>query len=85
MWFAALGYPPAWFPAFVARLLEGSPDVLALLATNPFPDRPPRFLRALLYEYRMTDLETRRRTGAWWQRTLLGLYSGPSALRARLS
>ena len=22
----------------------------------------------------MTDLDTRRRTGAWWQRELLGLY-----------
>ncbi len=75
MWFAALRRaPPTWFVAFLARLLEGSPDVLKLLAANPFPDRPPRYVRALLYDYRMTDLETKRRTGAWWQRELIGTY-----------
>lgn len=58
----------------VARLLEGSPDVIALLDDNPFPARPPRYVRALLYDYRMTDRETRRRTGAWWRRELLGTY-----------
>jgi hypothetical protein len=74
MWFAALGYPPAWFERVLARLLEGSPEVLALLAKNPFPDRPPRYLRALLYDYEMTDLATHRRTGAWWSRRLIGVY-----------
>jgi hypothetical protein len=54
------------------RLLEGAPDVLALLAPSPFPSRPPRYVRALLYEYRMTDIEVRRRTGLWWERKLLG-------------
>ena len=38
MWFAALGSPPGWFVAFLARLLEGSPEVLGLLAGNPFPE-----------------------------------------------
>ena len=74
MWFAALGRPPAWFLRLLARLLEGSPDVLALLDGNPFPERPPRYVRALLYDYRMTDRETRCRTGAWWRRELLGVY-----------
>jgi predicted DCC family thiol-disulfide oxidoreductase YuxK len=80
MWFAALGAPPAWFTAFVARLLQGSPDVLGLLADNPFPDHPPRYVRALLYDYRMTGRETRRRTGAWWQRRLIGTYFPASSL-----
>jgi hypothetical protein len=77
MWFAALGPPPAWFVRLLRRLREGSPEVLALLDGNPFPDRPPKLLRALLYDYRMTDRETRRRTGAYWNRTLLGTYVGP--------
>ena len=72
--------PPPWFVAFLARLLEGSPDVLKLLGANPFPDRPPRYVRALLYEYRMTDLETKRRTGAWWRRELIGTYFPTSSL-----
>ena len=80
MWFAALRPPPNWFVAFLTRLLEGSPDVLKLLGANPFPDRPPRYVRALLYEYRMTDLETKVRTGAWWRRELVGTYFPTSSL-----
>jgi predicted DCC family thiol-disulfide oxidoreductase YuxK len=74
MWFAALGEPPAWFTSLLGRLLEGSPDVLALLRTNPFPDAPPRYVRAILYEYRMTSLRARRETGAWWARTEVRVY-----------
>ncbi|HLK92619.1 MAG TPA: lipase maturation factor family protein [Polyangia bacterium] len=74
LWFAALGAPPGWFGALLRRLLEGSPEVLRLFGENPFPDRPPRYVRALHYRYRMTDLGTRRRTGAWWRRELVGPY-----------
>jgi hypothetical protein len=73
-WFAALGYPPPWFARLLRRLLEGSPEVLTLFEHNPFPDRPPRYLRAILYLYRMTDLRTHRRTGAWWTRREIGVY-----------
>ena len=55
LWFAALGAPPRWFEQLLRRLLEGSPAVLALFAENPFPERPPRYVRAMLYEYHMTD------------------------------
>ncbi|HEX8823899.1 MAG TPA: lipase maturation factor family protein [Archangium sp.] len=77
MWFAALGSPPSWMLALVVRLLEGSPEVLKLFARNPFPEHPPRYMRAVLHDYRMTDLETYRRTGAWWKRERLGLYLPP--------
>jgi len=72
MWFAALGGygNDTWFSNFMNRLLEGSPDVLALLARNPFPDVPPRYVRAMLYDYRFTDMPTRQATGAWWRREL---------------
>lgn len=74
LWFAALGRPPSWFPALMVRLLEGSPDVTRLLAEGPFDKRPPKLVRALLYDYRMTNPETRKQTGAWWTRRLLGTY-----------
>lgn len=76
MWFAALGHyrQNPWFIAFLARLLEGSPDVLKLLKTNPFPGTPPSYVRALLYDYHFTTPKERRETGAWWRRELLGLY-----------
>ena len=77
MWFAALEPPPPWFARLLLRLLEGSPEVLALLERNPFADHAPKYMRALLYEYRMTDRETRRRTGMYWERELLGFYIPP--------
>ncbi len=70
MWFEALrppGRPHPWFMRFCARLLEGEPAVLRLLETNPFPDGPPRYLRATLREYRFTDAATRATSGNWWQ------------------
>ncbi len=76
MWFA--GYHSvaenAWFERLIHQLLEGSPAVLALLAGNPFPDRPPKYVRALLYDYRFADPDTYVRTGQWWVRRLEGLY-----------
>lgn len=70
MWFAALGrwQDNPWFGSFCLRLLQGSPEVLALLETNPFPDQPPRYIRATLHDYRFTDTAERRRTGNWWRR-----------------
>jgi predicted DCC family thiol-disulfide oxidoreductase YuxK len=92
MWFAALGDYRAnpWLVSTMARLREGSPEVLALLETNPFPDRPPRYVRAVRYQYNFTNADERRRTGAWWKRELRGLYApvlgdgdGRSALAPR--
>jgi lipase maturation factor 1 len=76
MWFAALGSynEQPWFLPFCARLLEGEPSVTALLAKNPFPVLPPRYLRATVYEYRFTTAAERRSTGAWWAREAKGLY-----------
>jgi hypothetical protein len=85
MWFAALGPPPPWFATFLMRLLEGEANVLALLDGTPFPDHPPRYVRAQLYEYRMTDRATRGRTGAWWSRERIGLYVPPMTLDDRTS
>ena len=76
MWFAALESceENPWLVSFLGRLLQGEPAVLRLLATNPFPASPPRYVRTLVYDYRFTDRETRRRTGAWWRRELMGAY-----------
>lgn len=76
MWFAALSNYQSnpWFSRLMIRILEGSPEVLGLLASNPFPDKPPRFLRAVVYDYRFSDFATRRSSGAWWTRRELGDY-----------
>src|SRR5205814_5704779 len=83
MWFAALGnyQQNRWFINFCVRLLQGSPEVLDLLGHNPFPNEPPRYIRAVLYEYHFTDLATKQKTGAWWRRELKGLYLPPVSQR----
>ncbi len=83
MWFAALGSYRSnpWFINFLARLLQGAPRVLALLEKNPFPDKPPRYVRAILYEYHFTDSATRARTGEWWRRDPKGLYCPELSMR----
>jgi hypothetical protein len=79
-WFAALDAPyrrtphSVWFEGLLLRLLEGEETVLRLFATNPFPEEPPRFLRARLCRYSFTTPEERRAGGAWWRREDLGLY-----------
>jgi lipase maturation factor 1 len=82
MWFAALGGPREnlWFLNFEASLLQNSPEVLALLGRNPFPDAPPKYIRAQLYEYHFTDWATRRATGQWWRREYKGVYVPPICL-----
>ena len=82
MWFAALGnyQQNPWLQNFCVRLLQGSPQVLALLAKNPFPDKPPHYVRAELYNYQFTTFAERRATGAWWKREYLGEYLPPVSL-----
>jgi hypothetical protein len=83
LWFAALEDPAAnpWVARLCVRLLQGSPPVLALFASNPFPGRPPRLVRAVLYDYRFTDRATRAATGRWWDRTPVDYYVPALALR----
>ena len=76
MWFAALGTCDRnpWFANFQYRLLQGSPAVLELLKMNPFPDRPPVYVRSTVYDYRFTDLPTKAAEGSWWKREVKGVY-----------
>src|SRR5262249_37702247 len=82
LWFAALAPPQQvpWFTQFLSRLLEGSPQVTALLETNPFPDHPPRYVRALYYNYRFSNSQEKAK-GIWWERELTGIYFPPAGLK----
>lgn len=88
MWFAAFSpqVHDVWFLRLVDKLLQNDRAVLGLLRHNPFPDRPPRSIRALYYRYHFTTAAERQATGAWWWRELKGEYLPPimsdhSALR----
>jgi len=77
IWFAAMAtarqYP--WTLHFVWKLLQGDPEVLGLLATNPFPGAPPRWIRARLYRYEFAPPGNPE--GLWWTRTLVGDWLPP--------
>jgi hypothetical protein len=78
MWFAWRGGPgryPAWSLHLVWKLLHGDRTVLRLLDGDPFPDRPPRRVRALLYRYRFADPDDP--DGAWWRRERLTMWLPP--------
>ena len=83
MWFAALGNyrENPWFSNFMFRLLTASPEVLDLLEKDPFGGRPPKYVRALAYEYRFSDIPYREATQMWWRREPKGIYFPPSSLR----
>lgn len=77
MWFqsfSATVFPQSWFERFLQRLQHGSPSVTALLTMNPFPNRPPKHLRAMIYRYRYTSPAQRAATGQIWRRDLGRIY-----------
>jgi hypothetical protein len=84
MWFAALGTYDSntWVGGLMYRLLTGESAVIGLLDPPPFP-KPPRYLRALLYDYDFTTPAERSRTGAIWSRQLKGTWFGPVSLRTQ--
>jgi predicted DCC family thiol-disulfide oxidoreductase YuxK len=83
MWFAALDDPQRlrWFWLFLEELLRNEPAVTALLESNPFPDKPPLYVRAKFYDYTYSDASAKAR-GQWWERRLLGLYFPEVRLKA---
>ena len=76
MWFAALGsyQQNPWFIRTAICLLEGKSDVTRLFARNPFPEHPPRYVRAIVYRYRFTTAAEHGQSGAWWKRQELEEY-----------
>ena len=85
LWFAALrsyqnNSTRGWMEPFLTRLLQGSEPVLALLSENPFPHHPPKYVRAIISDYRFTDPATRKETGNWWSSSGDRLYAPPLRL-----
>jgi hypothetical protein len=77
MWFAAMSTPDRypWTLHLVWKLLHGDPGALSLFADDPFPDHPPRFVRATLYRYRFAAPGNPE--GLWWTREPLGPWLPP--------
>lgn len=71
-----------WFHEFLLHLLKGTKDVTGLLNENPFPNEPPKYVRALAYDYVFTTAAEKRGSGDWWVRTYVGPYSPTLSLKA---
>ena len=84
MWFAALQDPRRlpWFVRFLEAVLKNEPAVMTLLERNPFPDKPPLYIRARFYDYTFTASDEKAK-GLWWDRRLLGLYFPEVRLKNR--
>ena len=78
MWFAAMSRPEfhPWIFVLIQRLLEGEKRILRLFEHNPFPNAPPKFIRADWYRYQFTKPGNR----GWWTRTYSGEYLPPITL-----
>jgi hypothetical protein len=77
LWFASLG---EWLqnpmvPRTEELLLLNDRDVLSLFRANPFPAAPPKYVRAVLWQYWFSTPEQKRQQGIWWTRQYLGTYA----------
>jgi hypothetical protein len=68
MWFAAMSAPGdyPWTVNLISKLLHNDPAATGLFARNPFPDKPPRYVRAVLYRYSFAKAGNPQ--GNWWTR-----------------
>lgn len=69
-----------WFLRFAKKLLSGDAAMLKLMRVDPFAGQPPAYVRARFYHYRFTTWREKQRSGAWWERRLLGEYLQPVSL-----
>jgi hypothetical protein len=72
MWFAGMATPNEypWTIHLVWKLLHNDPLALQLFAANPFPDHPPRYVRATWYKYKFAPPGNPE--GRWWEREKTG-------------
>jgi hypothetical protein len=62
-----------WLLHLVWQLLQGDPAPKPLLARDPFPDDPPRWIRADIWRYEFSPSFADR----WWRRSRVGVFLSP--------
>jgi hypothetical protein len=77
MWFAAMSTAEEydWTYNLVWKLLHNDRDAVGLFAGNPFPGKPPRYVRAVLYRYRFAKPDNPQ--GLWWNRERISIWIPP--------
>ena len=76
MWFAAMESPDdyPWTLNLVWKLLHNDRAAVSLFASNPFPGKPPRYIRAILYRYKFSPANAE---GIWWVRDRVSTWLSP--------
>ena len=79
MWFASMSSPGEypWTLHLIWKLLHNNPGAVSLFSGNPFPGKPPRYIRAVLYRYRYAKPNSQ---GLWWNRKRVDLWLPPMAV-----
>jgi len=74
MWFAAMATPNdyPWTVNLIWKLLHNDANAVGLFAGNPFPTKPPRYIRAVLYKYRFAKPGNSHKF--WWNRERISLW-----------
>ncbi len=74
LWFAPMGSPDEfpWAVSLAAHLLRNDPQTLSLIGANPFPNTPPRYIRAVEYSYHFAPPGNPEHV--YWTRERLGLW-----------
>lgn len=72
MWFAAMSTPDEypWTLTLAGKLLHNDAGAVGLFAGNPFPGKPPRYIRAILYRYKFAPPGNKEHL--WWTRERIG-------------
>lgn len=72
MWFAAMSAPEEypWTYHLIWKLLHNDKYASGLFRKNPFRDKPPRYIRAVLYQYQFAEPGNTK--GLWWKRRKIG-------------
>ena len=82
MWFAAMGSPGEypWTLHLIWKLLHNDAGAVGLFRSNPFPDKPPLYVRAVLYRYSFVRPNPQ---GLWWKRERLNVWLPPLSRDSR--
>ncbi|HVX26204.1 MAG TPA: lipase maturation factor family protein [Parafilimonas sp.] len=77
MWFASMSSPDEypWTLNLIWKLLHNDTNATTLFAKNPFPNKPPKYIRAVLYQYSFAPPGNAQHV--WWTRKELGDWIPP--------
>lgn len=71
-----------YFIKLMLKLLENDSSLLKLFRKNPFPEKPPVYVRAKFYLYQFTTAEEKKTTGNIWKREYLGEFCPELSLKS---